>query len=262
MADYGRYESIRVERQDKVLKLTLNRPDSLNAVNSVMHGELASIFADVNRDKETFAVLLTGEGRAFCAGGDVKGMQEPGRNWHDMSWEAKKIVNDILDLEQPIVSAVNGAAVGLGATLALLCDVIFASDRARIGDTHVRVGITAGDGGTVIWPLLCGVARAKEMLMTGDLIDADEAYRIGLVNHVVPHDELMEKAMAFAQRLANGPAYAIRSTKMSVNKAIKHATNLLLDASLAMEGHSFLTEDHAEATSAFVEKREPKFTGR
>lgn len=262
MVDYSSYHHIKAERDGKVLKLSLNRPESLNAVNSVLHKELASIFADVGKDEETFAVLLTGEGRAFCAGGDVKGMGEQGRDWTLMSSEAKEIVNGILDLEQPIVAAINGAAVGLGATIALFCDVIFASDRAKIGDPHVKVGITAGDGGAIIWPLLCGVARAKELLMTGDLLEAEEAYRLGLVNHVVPHEELMEKAMGLAQRLANGPPYAIRTTKMSVNKMTKSMVNLILDTSLAYEGHSFRMEDHKEAAQAFIEKREPRFTGR
>ncbi len=262
MVDYNGYRYIKAERDGKVLKLSLNRPESLNAINGVLHGELATIFYDVSRDKETFAVLLTGEGRAFCAGGDVKGMGDSERDWSQTTYEAKKIVNDLLDLEQPIIAALNGAAVGLGATIGLFCDVIFASEKAKIGDPHVKVGITAGDGGAVIWPLLCGVARAKEMLMTGDLIGADEAYRLGLVNHVVPHDELMDTAMAFAQRLANGPAYAIRTSKMSVNKMVKSMVNLILDTSLAYEGHSFRMEDQQEAVKAFIEKREPHFTGR
>ncbi len=262
MTDYGKYHYMKTERHGKVLKLLFNRPENLNAVNSELHGELAEIFAEVNRDKETFAVLLTGAGRAFSAGGDIKGMQDTDRDWGQTTWEAKKIIDDLLNVEQPIISAINGPAVGLGATIALFCDVIFASDRAKIGDPHVKVGITAGDGGAVIWPLLCGVARAKELLMTGDLLSADEAYRLGLVNHVVPHDELMDKAMSFAQRLANGPAYAIRSTKISVNKMVKSMANLILDASLAFEGHSFRTSDHQEAVRAFIEKRDPQFTGQ
>ena len=260
--NYSKYRFIKSERQGKVLKLSLNRPENLNAVNGELHGELADIFADVNRDKETFAVLLTGAGRAFCAGGDIKGMHETGGSWQQTTWEGKKIIDDLLNLEQPIISAINGPAVGLGATIALFCDVIFASKSAKIGDPHVKVGITAGDGGAVIWPLLCGVSRAKEMLMTGDLLDADEAYRMGLVNHVVPDEDLMDKAMDFTQRLANGPAYAIRSTKISVNKMIKNIANLILDTSLALEGHSFRTEDHQEAVKSFIEKREPKFTGK
>ena len=262
MADYSDYQHFKTERHGRVLKLSFNRPEKLNAVNSALHGELARIFYDVNQDTEAFAVLLTGEGRAFCAGGDIEGMETTGGDWGKTVSEAKKIITDLLDLEIPIIAAINGPAVGLGATVALFCDVIFASDKARIGDPHVKVGITAGDGGAVIWPLLCGVARAKEMLMTGDLLNAEDAYRLGLVNHVVAHDELMDKAMAMAQRLANGPAYAIRSSKMSVNKMIKNTANLILDTSLAWEGHSFRTKDHQEAVRAFLEKREPKFEGR
>ncbi len=262
MVDYSKYKCLKIERHEKVLGIKLNRPESLNAINSVLHGELSEIFADISRDKETFAVLLTGEGKAFSAGGDIKGMDDTTRDWRQTSWEAKRIIESLLDVEQPIVAALNGAAVGLGATIGLFCDVIFASDKARIGDPHVKVGITAGDGGAVIWPLLCGAARAKEMLMTGDLINAEEAHRMGLVNHVIPHDELMDTAMAFAQRLANGPAYAIRSTKVSVNKILKNTVNLVLDTSLAYEGHSFLMSDHKEAVQAFIEKREPRFTGQ
>ena len=179
-----------------------------------------------------------------------------------MAWEAKKIINSLLDLEKPIIAAINGAAAGLGATVALFCDVIFASDKAKIGDPHVKLGITAGDGGAVIWPLLCGVARAKEMLLTGDTLSADQAYRLGLINHVVPHNDLINTATAFAQRLANGPAFAIRTTKVCVNKLIKNAVNLILDASLAFEGQSFQTEDFKEGLSAFLEKRAPRFKGR
>jgi len=262
MVDYSTYRFLKAERHNKVLKLSFNRPEHLNAVHSELHAELAEIFGDVGRDREAAAVLLTGEGRAFSAGGDIKGMQAIERDWQQTTWEAKKIINDLLDLEQPILAAINGPATGLGATVALLCDVIFASDRARIGDPHVKVGLTAGDGGAVIWPLLCGVARAKELLMTGDLLSAEEAYRLGLVNHVVPHDELMDRAMAFAQRLANGPVYAIRSTKVSVNRLVKAVANLILDTSLAFEGHSFRTADHQEAVRAFIEKRQPQFTGQ
>jgi enoyl-CoA hydratase len=262
MMVYKKYRYMKAERDGKVLKLSFNRPECMNSINNELHAEMASIFADVSYDKETFAVLLTGEGGAFSAGGDLKGMVIDNGGWTQIAWEAKKIINDLLDLEKPIIAAINGAAAGLGATVALFCDVIFASDRAKISDPHVKIGITAGDGGAVIWPLLCGVARAKEMLLTGDVLSADQAYKLGLVNHVVPHNELMNTAMAFAQRMANGPAYAIRSTKVSVNKLLKTVTNLTLDTSLALEGLSFQTEDFREGVSAFIEKREPKFKGR
>ncbi len=263
--DYSRYEFIKVEKEGKVAVLTLNRPDALNAIHSQLHSELEGVFADVTRDDDVNAVVLTGAGRAFCAGGDIKGMDarqgdDPLKTKTTLG-SAKRLIHNLLDVEQPIIAAVNGHAVGLGATLALFSDVIIASEKARIGDPHVKVGLVAGDGGAVIWPLLCGLAKAKEYLMTGDLLDATEAERIGLINHVVPPDEVMPKAMELAHRLANGPTRAIRWTKLSCNKRLRDEVNLVLDASLAVESLSMLSEDHKEATRAFAEKREPEFTG-
>jgi enoyl-CoA hydratase len=174
---------------------------------------------------------------------------------------AGRLIRNLIEVEQPIIAAVNGHAIGLGATIALFCDTIIASEQAKIGDPHVKVGLVAGDGGAVIWPLLCGLARAKEYLMTGDLMSATEAERIGLINHVVPPDEVMPRAMELAQRLANGPAKAIRWTKMACNKRLRDEVNLALEAGLAAETISMFTEDHKEATRAFVEKRAPKFKG-
>ena len=243
--------------------VAFNRPESLNAINAALHTEISQIFADIARDQETEVVVLTGKGRAFCAGGDIKWFQEMTAAQLDALFaEARKIIIDMLEVEQPIIAAINGPATGLGATLALFSDVIFAADNAKIGDPHVRVGVVAGDGGAIIWPWLVGAARAKEFLLTGDIISAAEAERIGLVNHVVPAAELMEKAMALANRLANGPTKAIRWTKVSVNKILRDTANLVLDTSLALEKHCFVTEDHKEAIRAFTEKREPKFTGR
>lgn len=261
--DYSRYECLSVERDAKVLTVALNRPQALNAINAQLHTELSQVFADIAQDADTEAVVLTGKGRAFCAGGDIKWFQDMTPAQLDALFaEARRIIIDMLEVEQPIVAAVNGPATGLGATLALFSDVIYAADNARIGDPHVRVGVVAGDGGAIIWPWLVGAARAKEFLMTGDLVSAGEAERIGLVNHVVPAGELLDTARAFAQRLANGPRLAIRGTKVSVNKILRDTVNLVLDTSLAIEKQCFHTEDHREAIQSFVEKREPKFTGR
>jgi enoyl-CoA hydratase len=160
------------------------------------------------------------------------------------------------------VSAVNGAAAGLGATIALLCDVVVAARNARIGDPHVKMGITAGDGGAVIWPLLVGVNKAKYMLMTGDLVTADEAMEMGLVNRVVDEGEALNEATAIARRLGAGAPYAVQSSKVAVNKFIKMVSNLVLPLSLSLEEVSMTKDDHREAVKAFQEKREPKFTGR
>ena len=263
--DYSRYKLIKVEKGNKIAVLTLNRPEALNAINAELHTELEDIFADMARDDDINVVVLTGAGRAFCAGGDVKGMDarqfdDPLKARVPLRY-GKRLIHNMIEVEQPIVAAVNGDAVGLGATLALFCDIIIASEKARFGDPHVRVGLVAGDGGAVIWPLLCGVAKAKEYLMTGDLISAAEAERIGLINHVVPPGEVMPKAMELAHRLANGPTRAIRWTKLACNKRLRDEVNLVLDTSLAVETISMLTEDHREAARAFVEKRSPKFKG-
>ena len=175
---------------------------------------------------------------------------------------ARRLINNLLGVEQPLIAAVNGDAVGLGATVALFCDVIYMAETARIGDPHVRVGLVAGDGGAVIWPLLVGPARAKEMLLTGDLLSAKDAERMGLVNRVVPADQLMPTAMALAARLAKGPTKALRWTKLAVNKWLREQVNLVLDTSLGLEWVSMGLQDHQEAVRAFLEKREPRYTGK
>src|SRR5262245_24534923 len=233
--DYSRYHYLSAERKDKILTLSFNRPESLNAINADLHTELSHVFADIAHDQETEVVVLTGKGRAFCAGGDIKWFQDMTTQQLDALFvEARKIIIDMLEVEQPIIAAVNGAATGLGATLALFSDVIFAADNAKIGDPHVRVGVVAGDGGAVIWPWLVGAARAKEFLMTGDILTAAEAERIGLINRVVPADQLMATAPALAQRFATGRTQAIRGTKASVNKFLRETANLVLDTSLVI----------------------------
>jgi enoyl-CoA hydratase len=259
------FTTLKLERVGHVLRVTIDHPTSaLNAVDGRLHHDLAALFAGLKLETEARAVLLTGRGRAFSAGGDFKWfptLQEPGR-LEGIRREGKQLIWDLLDVEVPIVAAVNGHAMGLGASIALLCDVIFMADSATIGDPHVRVGIVAGDGGAAIWPLALGPARAKEYLLTGDALTAAEAERIGLVNHVVPAAELDERAMAFAARLAAGAPLAVRYTKLAVNKLVKDALNVAFDASTALELVTFHSEDHREALAALAEKRPPVFKGR
>jgi enoyl-CoA hydratase len=268
MIDYGKYRCIKVDRENKLATVTFNRPEALNAVNSELHDELERIWIDLANDEEVYAILLTGAGKAFSAGGDVKAMAsrwgtEEGRKWALKTASAgRRIIQNLLDVEQPIKAAVNGDAMGLGANIALLSDVIVASETARIADTHVKVGIVAGDSGAVIWPLLVGPARAKEFLMRGTFINGLEAARMGLVNYAVPADQVLPKAREIARELADGPTWAIRWTKLSVNKWLKQQVNLILDASIAYEMVTFHTEDHREAATAFAEKRKPKFQGK
>jgi enoyl-CoA hydratase len=260
MVDYSRYHFIKVEKENRVATLTLNRPEALNAIMDEMHGELEDVFVDLARDDEANVIVVTGAGRAFCAGGDVKGMKMDPFARVAMAG-ARRLIHNMLDVEKPMIAALNGDAIGLGATIALFCDIIFAAENARIGDPHVRVGLVAGDGGAVIWPLLVGLAKAKEILLTGDLISATEAERIGLINRVVPIEELHSTAMALANRLASGPTWAIRWTKTALNKRLRDEVNLVFDLSISAERMTMATQDHREAVRAFSEKRAPQFKG-
>ncbi|MBU0991589.1 MAG: enoyl-CoA hydratase/isomerase family protein [Proteobacteria bacterium] len=234
--DYKNYKYILVERVGKILRLTLNRPDRLNAVNPEMHTEITNIFHDIRGDRDADVITITGAGRGFCAGADLKEPLPTDKEKLDIVFkEAREILINILEIEKPIISGLNGPATGLGATLALFPDIVVASDRAKIGDTHVKVGLTAGDGGAVIWPILVGVNKAKELLMTGRVITALEAKEIGLVNYVVPHEALDNKVMEIAQELANGHKMAIQSTKKAVNLYIKWMLNQVFDYSCTME---------------------------
>ncbi len=258
------YETLSVETRGKLLTLTMNRPEKLNAVNATMHTELSRVFDRINEDDSVEVVVLTGAGRAFSSGGDTQWMQrmiEDNATWRKTSREGKKIVLSLLDLEKPVIAKINGPAVGLGATLALFCDVIFISDQASVGDPHVKMGFVAGDGGAAIWPYLIGFARAKEFLFTGELIPGPQAAQMGLVNHCVPHDELDARVEEFAQRLLGGAIRAIAWTKMAINAPLRALASQNLEASIALEGLSNFTADHQEAVKAFNEKRKPVFTG-
>src|SRR5262245_26367379 len=260
---YADYRALRFERRARVLRVSIDRPP-LNAVDEEMHDDLSRVFDDINRDPGCDVVVLTGAGKAFCAGGDMQWFQamsgDPAR-LRAFAPAAKRIVFGLLELEKPIVCRLNGAAAGLGATIALLCDVIIAADTAQIGDPHVRMGFVAGDGGAVIWPQLIGFARAKELLMTGEMVPAERAERLGLVNYVVPAAELDARVDALADRLASGPTWAIRWTKTVTNIPLRRLAHELMDTSIAYEMMTNLTADHREAVAAFRDKRKPRFTG-
>ncbi len=263
--DYQRYADehhLEVEIDDRVATITLNRPDVRNAVNFAMHTGLENIFREIGRDPDVGAILLTGAGKAFCAGGDLKGFGAPDDGPLDQLRGTRYLVQEMVNCEAPIIAAVNGTAAGLGATVALLSDVIFMADTARIGDTHVKIGLVAGDGGAVIWPLLIGPNRAKELLMSGKLVGGEEAAKMGLVNHCVPKEKLLDEAREFAHGLAHGPQVAIRWTKMAINQTVKQSLHQILDFGVAAEHLSVYTEDMQEASLAFREKRSPKFQGR
>ncbi|MBR0797232.1 enoyl-CoA hydratase/isomerase family protein [Bradyrhizobium jicamae] len=248
------YKYLLVERRASgVAVVTMNRPESLNAINWDMHEELERVFVDLDHDKDVRAIVLTGAGRGFCSGGDQKSLDKgplpsPTRS-------GRHLIRNMLEVEVPVVAAVNGVAVGLGATLALFCDVIFANPTARFADTHVTAGVVAGDGGAVIWPLLMGPVRAKHYLMTGEFISAEKAAAMGMINEVVSNRDVKDAAIEYAELLADGPRESIIWTKYSVNKIIKQYAHLVLDTSAALEMLTFALPERREAVAAFAEKR-------
>lgn len=258
------YQRLSFRRDGRVLTIVIDHETGRNAVDAPLHAELARVFGEANRDPHSDVVVLTGTGRWFCAGGDMGWFQdlidEPGR-WHAMIIEAKAIIGGLIDLEKPIVARINGAAAGLGASIALLCDISVAVDTALIGDPHVRMGLVAGDGGAVIWPQLVGMARAKEMLLTGRMLGAPEAAALGLVNHCVPAEELDAKVREFTDALSSGATLAIRWTKTVMNLELRRLSTLLTDAALAYETVTNFSHDHQEAVHAFRAKRAPTFKG-
>ena len=269
MSDYSKYVRFKIEIDDRLAIVTLNRPEARNAIDHQTHVELLTLFIDLAQDDDVFAILLTGAGDTFTVGGDVKGMKDrPAGDVAKAGSEvlepsnARRLVFNMLDCDKPIVCAINGHAIGLGATVALLCDITVISETAKIGDPHVKVGLVAGDGGAIIWPMLIGPARAKEFLMLGTLLTGREAERIGLVNYAVPKEEVYAKAHGLARQLAEGATWAIRWTKLSVNKQLKQQMILTFDTSMALEIATFQTHDHREAVNSFIEKRSPVFKGR
>lgn len=263
-SDYGRYNNLIVTVEEKIAIVTLNRPESLNAVTAEMHHDLEGVFRDLETDDRVDVIVVTGSGKAFSAGGDFNLMKDLHNDFTarlKMFQGAWELVDALIELKKPVISAINGAATGLGLTVALLCDIVYAAQSARMGDPHVKAGIVAGDGGCLIWPLLIGLNRAKEYLLTGDLMDAETAERIGLVNRVFPDDELMDRAMDMARKLADSPTIAVRFTKMALNQWLKQGQVTSFNLSLALEMLSFSTQDQSEAVAAFMEKRKPNYTG-
>ncbi len=261
--EFSGYQRLKLSRRGRILVIAIDN-GRMNAIDGRMHKELARVFIDAQDDDGSDLVILTGEGRAFCAGGDMEWFQmtiENPKEFRAILPEAKRIVTSLLDMEKPLICRLNGAAAGLGATIALMSDVIIAADTAAIGDPHVKVGLVAGDGGAIIWPQLIGFARAKELLMTGDMLPATEAERFGLVNYAVPADELDAKVDEIASKILGNPRWAVRWTKTAANIPLRELAAKLTDAALAYELVTNTTEDRRETVAAFVEKRQPQLTG-
>lgn len=249
------YEGLLVERRDSgVAIITMNRPEILNAISWPMHSALEQVFVDLDNDPRVKAIVLTGAGRGFCSGGDQNSLDD-GLHTISPTRSGRHLIRNMLELESPLIAAVNGVAVGLGATLALYCDVVFADPSARFADTHVTAGVVAGDGGAIMWPMLLGPVRAKHYLMTGDFISAQEAASAGMINKVIPEGKVLEHAIQYAEMLASGPRDAVIWTKYAVNKLIKEQVHLNLDTAAAHEMLTFNSPERKEAVTAFREKR-------
>jgi enoyl-CoA hydratase len=249
-------------RANGVLLMTLNRPEVLNATNGRLHFELTKIWDVIRDDPKVKVVVVTGAGdRAFSVGGDLDWIAETvgnAANVETILKEAGDLVFNMMACEKPIVSAINGVAVGAGLAVALMADISIMAEEARITDGHVRLGVAAGDHSVILWPLLCGMAKAKYYLMTAEFVSGKEAERIGLVSLCVPRAELMDKALATANKLAAGSQSAIRYTKRALNNWMRIAQPAF-DASLAFEMLGFMGEDVKEGVAAIKEKREAKF---
>jgi enoyl-CoA hydratase len=244
-----------------VLLVTINRPEALNATNDRLHWELTQVWLTIDADPEARVAVVTGAGRAFSAGGDLDMVEanatDPRRLARTVR-EASDIVYNMINLDKPVVSAVNGVAVGAGLVVALLADVSIIAEDVRFTDGHTRLGVVAGDHAAIVWPLLCGMAKAKYYLLTSDFIDGREAERIGLVTFAVPRAELMGKAFDVADKLAQGSQQAIRWTKRSLNNWLRLA-GPIFDQSIALEMLTFMGEDVREGLQAIREKRPPRF---
>ena len=260
-------DTLLYEVRDNVAIVTLNRPDRMNTLGGSMKPDLARAFFEHARaDDRVRAVLVTGSGdRAFCAGADIKeraGSQAAGTDYFVAQKATHDLFRNIEEFEKPVIAAINGVALGGGLEIALCCDIRIAADRARFGLPEIKLGVIPAAGGTQRLPRLIGEARAKELILTADLVDADTALRYGIVSRVVPQAELMTQSFALAQRIAEHPPLAVRFAKRAINRGMQTD----LDSGLEYERYAAAmiidSEDRKEGMRAFVEKRKPVFTGR
>src|SRR5712692_1216499 len=260
--NYSDYRHLTFDlKQDGVLLITINRPEVMNATNARLHWELTQVWLTVDADPKARVALITGAGKAFSAGGDLELVEEMAGNAEAAARtmrEASDLVYNLINLDKPVISAINDVAVGAGLVVALLADVSIISETARLTDGHTRLGVVAGDHAALIWPLLCGMAKARYYLLTSEFLDGKEAERIGLVSLCVPQEKVMDTAWNVAGKLARGSQSAIRWTKRALNNWLRQA-GPIFDQSLALEMLSFMGPDVREGARAIREKRLPNF---
>ncbi|WP_234469054.1 enoyl-CoA hydratase/isomerase family protein [Streptomyces sp. MBT62] len=253
---------------DQVAYLTLNRPEAMNAITPAQRDCLIALLTDASADPSIRAVVLTGTGRGFCAGADLRGgatttgERVAGDVARTIRLGAQRLIAAVLDCEKPVIAAVNGTAAGLGAHLALACDLVLAAESARFIEVFVRRGLVPDGGGAYLLPRLIGPQRAKELMFFGDALTATDAERLGLVNRVVPDGELEKTAREWAQRLATGPTRALALTKQLVNASLSSDRTTAFAAEAAAQEINMTTEDAREGVASFVERRSPEYRGR
>jgi enoyl-CoA hydratase len=264
--DQSKYQCLTFERLDRILTIRIDMPERLNVVTEAMHEEMGRVFHDAMTDTGSDIIILTGVGDMFCAGGDLKWLSDELQTglppFVAESQTMRRIVGGLLECPKPVIAKVNGNAIGFGASIALLCDVIIAAEDVYFADPHVKLGLSTGDGGSLIWPQLIGYAKAKHYLMTGDSVPAAEAERIGLITFVKPRGEIDSFTQKYAEKLARGAQTAIRYSKLTANIPLRQLAASMYEACIAYEGLCKHTEDYREGLNAFHEKRKPNFTGR
>ncbi len=259
---YATFTRLRLDRPEAgILRIVLDTPGRLNAVDRAMHAELCDIWPVIDRDPDTRVVVVHGEGGVFSAGGDLEMVKATASDFeyrNGVMREARQLVHHMIDCCTPVVSAIEGPAVGAGLAVALLADISIAGRTARLIDGHTKLGVAAGDHAAVIWPLLCGMAKAKYYLMTCESLSGEEAERIGLVSRCVEDDVVLDTAMEVARKLAAGSTTALRWTKYTMNNWLRQA-GPTFDASVAMEMLGFTGPDVVEGVAAIEQKRRPAF---
>ena len=260
------YTTILLEKMEGIAKITLNRPEAFNAINSQMVDDLAKAVEDVKKDPNVKVLIITGAGKAFSAGGDVKAMPEM-LNWSQVDLlEHLKRIHEVIytlsDMDKITIAAINGVAAGAGLSLALACDMRIASENAKLTTGFIRVGLHTDCGASYFIARLTNPAKALELILTSDLIDAKEAERLGLVNKVVPPEKLEEEVMSLAKKIVQGPLVAIKMLKRTVYESIHVDLKTILEREALAQALCFKTEDAKEGITAFVEKRQPQFKGR
>jgi 2-(1,2-epoxy-1,2-dihydrophenyl)acetyl-CoA isomerase len=258
---------LRHEIRDHVSHITLDRPEALNALTPALRDRLIGLLGEASGDADVRAVVLTGTGRGFCAGADLRGgaataERVPGDVARTLRLGAQRLVAAVLDCEKPVIAAVNGTAAGLGVHLALACDLVLAAESARFIEVFVRRGLVPDGGGAYLLPRLIGPHRAKELMFFGDALSAADAERLGLVNRVVPDEELDKTARAWAERLATGPTRALALTKQLVNASLGADRATAFAAEAAAQEINMTTADAREGVRSFVERRSPEYRGR